>query len=113
MEKAVCGPRLCTGYQRGWARAARWGEEGGRAVGSPPNKERRGSSASLGCLFEAGENGVGGHEWRSVGLRLCESSERAADGPSGCVGRQVYVHSRGHTYRERGTSLGAGVLGGP
>lgn len=65
---------------------------GGWKGGSPPNKEHCGSSAWLRCLFEAGENGVGGHEWRSVGACLCENVECAADGPSGRVWRQLYVH---------------------
>lgn len=103
MEKAVCGPRLCTDYQRGWARAM-WGG------GSPPNTERCGSSASLGCLFEAGENGVGGHEWRSVAARLCENLVCAADGPSGRVASGLRPLVRPH--RQRGTSRGPWGLRG-
>lgn len=78
--------------------------------GSPPNTERCGSSASLGCLFEAGENGVGGHEWRSVAARLCEDLVCAADGPSGRVASGLRPLVRPH--RQRGTSRGPWGLRG-
>lgn len=84
------------------------GREGGG--GSPPNTERCASSASLGCLFEAGENGVGGHEWRSVGARLCENLVCAADGPSGRVASGLRPLVRPH--RQRGTSRGPWCLRG-
>lgn len=98
MEKAVY--RLPAGVGKGR----------GRGGGLPPNTGRCGSSASLGCLFEAGENGVGGHEWRSVGARLCEDLVCAADGPGGRVASGSRPLARPH--RQRGTSMGPWRLRG-
>lgn len=91
----MCGPRVCTDDQRGWARAV-----GG---GSPPNTERRGSSASLGCLrlekmAWAGKNGG---LWERVCVR------------GWCVPQMASgLRPLARPHRQRGTSTGSRGLRG-
>ena len=55
-------------------------------------------------MGEGREGGGGG--------RSCGNMEWAADGPRGCVWRQFYVHSPGHTCGLGGASLGPWGGGG-